>query len=44
MNAAWAQLLLYANFLAYVALLSGALRCIAFPSRCIYPMSQRDGG
>lgn len=42
MDAAWARLLLYGNLLANVALLSGAVWCIAFPSRRIYPMTRPD--
>ena len=43
MNAGWAQLLLYANLVAHIALFSGVVWCIAFPSRRIYPMARRDG-
>lgn len=43
MDARWAQLLLHANLLAHTALLAGAVWCIAFPSRRIYPMARRDG-
>jgi protein-S-isoprenylcysteine O-methyltransferase Ste14 len=43
MDAAWATTLLYANLLAHVALLAGALWCIAFPDRRIYPMARPDG-
>jgi protein-S-isoprenylcysteine O-methyltransferase Ste14 len=43
MDAPWAQLLLYANLLAQLALLSGAVWCIAFPARRIYPMARPDG-
>lgn len=43
MEAPWAQLLLYGNLLAQAALLSGAVWCIAFPSRRIYPMAHPDG-
>lgn len=42
MDAAWARLLLSANLSAQVALLSGAVWCIAFPSRRIYPMARPD--
>jgi protein-S-isoprenylcysteine O-methyltransferase Ste14 len=38
-NAGWAQLLLYANLLSQVALFVGAVWCIAFPARRIYPMT-----
>lgn len=41
MEAGWAKLLLYANLVSHVALLAGALWCIAFPSRRIYPMTSR---
>lgn len=43
MDAPWAQLLLNGNLLAHAALLAGALWCIAFPARRIYPMAQPDG-
>ena len=43
MNARWAQLLLYANLLSHMALLVGALWCIAFPRRRIYPMPRPTG-
>jgi protein-S-isoprenylcysteine O-methyltransferase Ste14 len=43
MDAAWAQILVYANLCANAALLIGAAWCIAFPSRRIYPMARRDG-
>lgn len=43
MNARWAQLLLYANLLSHMALLVGALWCIAFPTRRIYPMARPNG-
>jgi protein-S-isoprenylcysteine O-methyltransferase Ste14 len=43
MDAAWARILLDANLCANAALLIGALWCIAFPSRRIYPMARRDG-
>jgi protein-S-isoprenylcysteine O-methyltransferase Ste14 len=42
MDAPWAQLLLYGNLLAQTALLSGAVWCIAFPDRRIYPMGRPD--
>jgi len=42
-NASWAQTLLYANLLAHAVLLAGALWCIAFPARRIYPMTKPDG-
>jgi protein-S-isoprenylcysteine O-methyltransferase Ste14 len=43
MTAGWARLLLLANLLAQIALLAGALWCIAFPSRRIYPMTGPNG-
>lgn len=43
MDAAWARFLLHANLLAQVALLAGALWCIAVPSRRIYPMTSPNG-
>lgn len=42
MNAPWARLLLHANLLAHMALLSGAVWSIAFPRRRIYPMPRPD--
>lgn len=39
MNAGWARALLYANLASHAALLLGALWCIAFPARRIYPMT-----
>lgn len=43
MDTAWAQALLYANLGANAGLLLGAIWCISFPSRRIYPMARRDG-
>jgi protein-S-isoprenylcysteine O-methyltransferase Ste14 len=43
MDAAWARWILHANLAANLALLAGALWCIAFPSRRIYPMRRPDG-
>ena len=39
MTALWATALLYANLASHAALLAGALWCIAFPARRIYPMT-----
>lgn len=43
MEAAWARILLDGNLLAQTALLWGAVWCIAFPDRRIYPMARPDG-
>jgi protein-S-isoprenylcysteine O-methyltransferase Ste14 len=43
MNVGWARVLLYANLLSHLALLAGALWCIAFPARRIYPMPRPNG-
>jgi protein-S-isoprenylcysteine O-methyltransferase Ste14 len=43
MNTEWAQILLYANLASHVALLSGAIWCIALPERRIYPMASPNG-
>jgi len=43
MEPAWAQVLLYGNLVAQMTLLAGAVWCIAFPARRIYPMQQPDG-
>ena len=43
MDAAWAGALLNANLVAHAILLTGALWCIAFPARRIYPMTAPDG-
>ena len=43
MDAAWAQVLLNANLIAHAVLLVGALWCVAFPARRIYPMKTPDG-
>ncbi len=37
-----ARFLLYANLLAHIVLIAGALWCIAFPSRRIYPLSGKN--
>jgi protein-S-isoprenylcysteine O-methyltransferase Ste14 len=42
MDATWARWLLTANLLAHAALLAGAVWCIAFPARRIYPMARPD--
>jgi protein-S-isoprenylcysteine O-methyltransferase Ste14 len=42
MNASWAQYLLDANLLAHGVLVGGAIWCIAFPTRRIYPMSKKN--
>lgn len=42
MDASWAETLLHVNLVAHAALLAGALWCIAFPSRRIYPMATPD--
>ncbi len=42
MDASWAQLLLNANLFAHATLFLGAVWCITFPSRRIYPMARRD--
>lgn len=44
MSAGWAWALLHANLLSNTALLAGALWCIAFPDRRIYPMARPDAG
>jgi protein-S-isoprenylcysteine O-methyltransferase Ste14 len=43
MDASWATTLLDANLLAHALLLAGALWCVAFPARRIYPMAAPDG-
>lgn len=42
MDASWAHALVHANLLSNAVLLAGALWCIAFPSRRIYPMRAPD--
>ena len=42
MDAAWTATLLQLNLIANALLLTGALWCIAFPSRRIYPMTSPD--
>lgn len=42
MNTASAQYLLNANLIAHAILIGGALWCIAFPARRIYPMNNRN--
>ena len=42
MDASWAAALLYANLASHTILLAGALWCIAFPARRIYPMTSPD--
>lgn len=41
MGSSWVSYLVYANLLAQGVLLAGAVWCIAFPSRRIYPMSKK---
>lgn len=43
MDAGWARWILYLNLTFQVTLLAGALWCIAFPSRRIYPMAGPNG-
>lgn len=43
MTASWAQALLHANLAANALLLAGAVWCIAFPDRRLYPMTSRTG-
>jgi protein-S-isoprenylcysteine O-methyltransferase Ste14 len=43
MDARWAELLLLANLTSHALLLLGAIWCVAFPSRRIYPMERRNG-
>ncbi len=43
MDAGWARILLFLNLVANTALFAGAVWCIAFPSRRIYPMARRNG-
>ena len=42
MDASWAAALLYANLASHTILLAGALWCVAFPARRIYPMTSPD--
>jgi len=42
MHSNWAQSVLLANLLAHTVLIAGALWCIAFPGRRIYPLSGKN--
>jgi len=43
MTTFWAHGLLHANLVAHALLIAGALWCIAFPARRIYPMTAKNG-